>query len=199
MTLGIQIVIEKASFIEEFLPTLIATLVGGAISIWLALFLFKAENNRDNKIREADNNYQSNIRKLEIDKQWYLQVLVNPNLESIESFFKLVNDITIETFEQLILAKNGSVKEFNELKAFRRVKFKNELRKFEYSFIILIQTNSPQVSTDLMEWIRSFDDIISTFEDQIIQTDNIDRDQLIMRLSSSKAEFFKTLSKPLKE
>jgi hypothetical protein len=194
----LHIIAEKASFWEELFPTLVGTILGGGISVWLAVFLFRQENKRDNLIREQENSSQTELRKSEIDRQWYINVLVNPNLSRIEEFFDMINGITQETAEQLYSAKNGMVKEYNELKALRRTLFKNEIRRFEYSFIKLIQTNSPKVSEDLMEWLRSFDDIISNFEDQIFNTEQLEKDQLLQRLSSSKAEFYKILSKPLK-
>jgi hypothetical protein len=194
----IHIIAEKASFLEELLPTLVGTILGGGISVGLAVYLFREENKRDNLIREQENSSQSELRKSEIDRQWYMNVLVNPNLNRIEDFFEIINGITQETAEQLNAAKNGMVREYHELKAIRRTLFKNEIRRFEYSLIKLIQTNSSKVSEDLMEWLRSFDDIISNFEDQIFNTEQLDMEQLLQRLSSSKAEFYKILSRPLK-
>ncbi len=198
MCIYFHIVVENASFFEELLPTLVGTIFGGGISVGLAVYLFRAENKRDSLIREEENFTQSELRKLESDRQWYMNIMVNPNLSRIEDFFEKINVITVDTTDLLTSAKNGSVKEYKELKAMRRTLFKNELRKFEYSFIKLIQTNSPKVSEDLMEWLRSFDDIISNFEDQIFNMEQHDQDQLIQRLSSSKAEFYKILSLPLK-
>jgi hypothetical protein len=59
----IHIIAEKASFLEELLPTLVGTILGGGISVGLAVYLFREENKRDNLIREQENSSQSELRK----------------------------------------------------------------------------------------------------------------------------------------
>jgi hypothetical protein len=191
-------VINDPSLLEELLPTLIGTFLGGGISVGLAVYLFRRENDRESLSQVSQESSLLEAKRKEIERSWYLNVLINPNLSRIEGFFDNSKVTTIVTLSQLLKAKQGSVEEYNSLKAERRIIFKDEVRQFEYDFIKLIQSNSKGVSDSLMEWLRGFDDIISNYFDQVINSEVIDDDDLLQRLSVSKAEFYRIINQPLK-
>ena len=194
----VHTVVEQATFWDEFAPTLAGTLLGGGISVAVAVFIFRAEKNKESEARLRQERLNATSKKKEIDRSWYLNVLVNPNLERIEGFFSNVRELVVETVTELTKAKDGSINDYNQLKAIRTKLFKDELRKFEYDFIKLIQSNSTEISEKMMEWSRSFDDIVSNYVDTIVHSDSINDDDVLKRLSAAKSEFYKILNEPLK-
>ena len=183
----------EPSFIMKVLPTL----VGGGISAFLAVALFMAGKKKDSKLRKEEAETISAIRKAEINRSWYLNVLVNPNLVKVEDFFKDVRILTCSTVDILIEKKKGSIPNYKLAKAAEIVKFKEQLNQFDLDFLELIKSNNQNIFQELLEWQLELEDMVLNYYDNVFEAEEIDPSDLKKSLSEMKSRFFKILNRPI--
>ena len=139
----------------------------------------------------------STMKLREIKRNWYLKVIIDPNIKKLEDFYLDVFStlkVSISTLVQLKSTRN-----FNEYivdKSLEMGKFQTLKRKFELDFIALIQTNYPEISNELENLLRDLEDKVTSYLDRQDLVDS-HYDNLEISVSSTKYELLKILYKPL--
>lgn len=96
----------------------------GAIAVFVSLII---------------NNYiSSRFRKRDVQRNWYLKVLIEPNIKNIDKFYEDISLRFNESITSLDKNKNVPLKKILKLKVFEIGAFQELKRKFENSFIRLI-------------------------------------------------------------
>jgi len=113
----------------------------------------------------------SRIRRREIKGNWYQKVIIDPNIEKINSFYKnanvmvkrsiaiLVTQKTVIPLDQYEVIKSAQMGDFQELK-----------RKFELDFVSLIATTYPEVAGKIEDNLSILNDRITVcYDDRNLQ------------------------------
>ena len=96
----------------------------GAIAVFVSLII---------------NNYiSSRFRKRDVQRNWYLKVLIEPNIKNIDKFYEDISLRFNESVISLEKSKNSPLNKILKLKVFEIGAFQELKRKFENSFIRLI-------------------------------------------------------------
>ena len=168
----------EPSLWQKILPTLIGPSI--------VLFLFIVGRFLD-----------STIRLREVKRNWYLKVIIDPNISKLEEFYTNVLSTVRASISILVPLKSS--KNFSEYlteKSLEIGKFQVIKRKFEIEFIALIQTNYPEISNELESLLRDLEDKITACLDKQ-DLDESHYSTLEIELSSTKYELLKILYKPL--
>lgn len=190
---------EEYSVFNEFITNAGSTLFGGLISLFIAILVFRFEKKKDKEFRENDSLQTLEAKRKEIDRQWYLNVIVNPNLELVNSFFEETKLMCVESTRLLDSLNGSKINDYKTTKAIRIKLFKDKLRTFEYDFIYIVKSYSNNLSEQLMDSNRELEDQVLNFIDNIINVEGkVDDEQLIQKISTSKAKFYYYLNMPIK-
>lgn len=167
----------EASLFDKILPTIVAS------SIVVLLFILG---------RRLDNS----IRYEEVKRNWYLKVVIDPNISKVEEFYKyilasinssisiLVDLKSTESFDNYLLDKTKEIGKFQTIK-----------RRFELEFIALVKTNYPEVSIEIEEILRNLEDKVTTcLDNDHLSTEHFSK--LESELSSTKYDLYRILYKP---
>lgn len=168
----------ESDLVQKILPTIVGS------SIVVLLFIIGRLLDSTMKLRE-------------IKRNWYLKVIIDPNIKKLEDFYLDVFstlEVSISTLVQLRSTRN-----FNDYivdKSLEMGKFQTLKRKFEIDFIALIQTNYPEISNELENLLRDLEDKVTSCLDRQDLVDS-HYDNLEISVSSTKYELLKILYKPL--
>jgi len=178
MIVNCQISSQIDPIYEKVLPTL--------ISVGVVVFIFIIGRFFDSRIRNKE-------RK----RNWYLKVIIEPNVQKVEIF---VNDIyasVSNSIEKLVNNKSKiSYNEYITLKSIEFGKFQKIKRKFELDFILLIQSNYPKIANDLSILLLELEDTTTNILDsKNLNTD--DFDLIEENIKKYKSKFWSLLYKPL--
>ena len=118
----------------------------GAIAVFVSLII---------------NNYiSSRFRKRDVQRNWYLKVLIEPNIKNIDKFY--------EAITSLEKSKNDPLNEILKLKIFKIGSFQELKRKFENSFIRLIALSYKKYPNSFFEEV-----IKAIFDEDRVEEKNI--------------------------
>lgn len=138
----------------------------------------------------------SYIKSLEIRRNWYQKVIIDPNIQKVNTFYVNILSQSKESIIVINKSKNELIhKDFITKKTTELSKIKRIIRNFEFEFILMVQTNYPEIADDLSEHIRGIEDYITNFIDRI--DDNNDYITLEKEINSKKYTIFNILYKPL--
>ncbi len=140
----------------------------------------------------------SSIRAREIERNWYLKVLIEPNLENISSYYN--NNELLYQKSSVLLEENLltlSHPEYLRVKAQQSGGFQTAKRKFEIDVIDPIRVLYPSVALTLTETLLNLEDKFTKYldsesivEDKIVQFNKFN--------SANRAEFLSVLYQPIK-
>ena len=109
----------------------------GAIAVFVSLII---------------NNYvSSRFRKRDVQRNWYLKVLIEPNIKNIDEFYKDINLKFNESITSLDKNKNIASNKVLKLKISKIGAFQVLKRKFENSFIRLIALSYKKYPSSFLE------------------------------------------------
>jgi hypothetical protein len=143
----------QESIIQKILPTSISGLI-----VLFVFFLGRF--------------FDSRRRLKEIRSQWYLSIIILPNLPRIESFIKAlcihintsVNDLrnvdVATSPEDYLIRKSVKIGEFQTIK-----------REFELDFVYLVGMHYPEIAEDLSQQFQDIEDNVTKTFDQSGSTD----------------------------
>jgi len=166
------------SFLDKILPTMISTIVVVLIFIFGRYLDIK-------------------IRRKEINRNWYLKIIIEPNIQIVHSFLDSIFSSVKDSMEILISAK--AVKTYEEylgIKSKEIGKFQNIKRKFELDFISLIQITFPCIADELGEFLRTLEDETTLILDKE-DLKEADLDLIENNIINFKSSLFYLLYKPL--
>ncbi|MEP1152580.1 MAG: hypothetical protein ABJH08_12710 [Balneola sp.] len=136
-------------------------------------------------------------QKKDSERNWYLNVIVQPNLEELKSFFKNYKRVTIESFKYLYSftpEKNNKVFLNIKSKEFDRIK---DLRRGEIeTFLLLINSFDVDLYSSLSTVIRDMEDWIIKKADEELDIEEVLYD-FEDEYSFIVNEFMKHLYKPI--
>lgn len=169
--------VNESSFIFSFMPTILSGIV------LIALFL-------------AGRYIDMKIKKQAIRGEWYLNVIINPNIFKLEEFYKEIAISTAESIESLITNSEISHDKFLGLISEELGNFQKKKRTFEMEFLALIKTNYPLINEELDKLMRDLEDEIALIYDkkELNRSDKSTIEQLIY---DAKYKLLKVLFKPL--
>jgi hypothetical protein len=138
------------------------------------------------------------IRKKEIERNWYLKILIEPTLDKISAFYKSASEQYRDSFERLqnSIGKSKTVTEYLDDVALEIGKFQTLKREFESDVVFPIQMMYSEVGTQLTNLLLDFED----FHNESFSTSTfteIERKDVIDRLNLNRSLFLKTLYDPL--
>jgi hypothetical protein len=136
------------------------------------------------------------IKSKEIRRNWYQKVIIDPNISKVDQFYK---DVLIQANQSIqYLVANVTLPHNDYLTAKRNEmeKFKVIKRSFEFEFILMVQTNYPEIASHLSEHLRGIEDCVTTCLDK----NNLaltDFDELEISVISQKHCIYGILYTPL--
>jgi hypothetical protein len=139
----------------------------------------------------------SKVRLREIRRNWYMKVIIDPNIEKLELFYENIQDTIKKSIEGLVPKQTVvTMAEYLVLKSTEMGTFQNLKRKFETQFISLVQTNYPEISNELEDLLRDLEDQITSYLDRSnLALTHLDEIESI--ISGNHYSLIKILYKPL--
>lgn len=98
------------------------------------------------------------LRKKEVERNWYLKVLVEPGIQRISEFYRTSTENYQQSAELLDSNKGQSHEEYNKLKSKEFGKFQALKRDLEIEVIYPIQIRYPDVGKQITEQLRNLED-----------------------------------------
>lgn len=109
----------------------------GAIAVFVSLII---------------NNYvSSRFRKRDVQRNWYLKVLIEPNIKNIDKFYEDISLKFNESINSFEKSKNTTPNKILKLKISEIGAFQELKRKFENSFIRLIALSYKKYPSSFLE------------------------------------------------
>jgi len=126
-------------------------------------------------------------------KNWYLNVLVQPNVKKIHGFYEQSIFILKTDIEELKTAESTVAhNEYIALSITKQRDFKSRKREFEFNFINLLRSSSGKISKNCTDKVNELDDLISkTILSQNIN--EIEFEDIERKISLNKVEFLNVL------
>lgn len=135
------------SMAEKILPVVIST------SIVIALFV----------IGRLLDGY---IKSKEIRRNWYQKVIIDPNILKVDKFYTDVLEQSKNSIQFLVASVSLPHRDYLAAKTTEMEKFKMIKRTFEFEFILMVQTNYPEIASELSEHLRSIEDYVTVCLDK---------------------------------
>jgi hypothetical protein len=129
-------------------------------------------------------------RAREARRNWYLKVIIEPNIDKVNSFYQ-------EVMLYVLASMDNLHQQILELKSKEIGKFQTLKRTFEHEVIYLVKSNFPETSERLTELLRDFEDDITGLidtEESILTADK----KIETVVFTSKHDLFKALYEPLR-
>ncbi|APY08445.1 hypothetical protein BWZ20_09115 [Winogradskyella sp. J14-2] len=140
----------------------------------------------------AFNNYQMyHDRK----KSWYIEIIVNSNLEKIEKFFKSIFNEFKESRKQLLSDYKEITKEYLENKAKKEKSLHKLKNSFHFEILPLFKSYDINLAKKLEDELMKFQDV---YTENIGIENKSDTEKIIRELRESKRSFYDTLYSPIK-
>ena len=138
-----------------------------------------------------------NLRKKEIERNWYLKVLIEPAIPKISEFYKQ----TIESYKSSALLLNSNStsphNDYISLKSQEFGKFQLLKRELEAEVVFPIQMRYPKVGGELTTSLLNIEDeFTSSLDRQLFSETNIKDFQI--KLANNRASFLTQLYSPLR-
>lgn len=109
----------------------------------------------------------SQLRLREIRRNWYLKVIIEPNIDKLEKFYQEVQEALKKSVEDLVtLQTTLPMTKYLAQKSIEMGKFQVLKRNFEIQFISLVQTNYEEISLELTSLLRKLEDQITSCLDR---------------------------------
>lgn len=164
---------------EKILPTV--------ISGTIAIFLFFIGRLLDTFLKSKEQK-----------RNWYLKVIIDPNIEKLNTFFSSSLIQFKSTLEELKNKSNISHNDYLTLKTEEFGKFSSLKRDFEFEFVNLIGINYSEIEQEIICLINNLDDNYKTSLDNI---DNNTYEEILKKfekkLYKCKTDLIAMLYKPL--
>lgn len=164
------------------------------------------------------NNFVSSIfRKRDVQRNWYLKVLIEPNIKLINEFYEKVGIEYRKSIDVLSKSKNIESTQLTRIKSTQIGKFQKVKRAFENNFIRLITLSygntqlsfgdelkkvildleeEKNLSEELTNIILDLEDFYTELLDYSSDDDTIERFE--NKLTVNKANLIKVLFRPLR-
>lgn len=169
----------NTSLWEKILPTI--------ISGTIAIFLFFIGRLLDTFLKSKEQK-----------RNWYLKVIIDPNIEKLNNFFSSSLIQFKSTLEELKNKSNIGHNDYLTLKTEEFGKFSSLKRDFEFEFINLIGINYSEIEQEIICLINNLDDNYKTSLDNI---DNNTSEEILKKfekqLYKCKTDLIAMLYKPL--
>lgn len=136
------------------------------------------------------------LRGKEAERNWYLKVLIEPNIEKISDFYKQVIEQYSESISVLYESTNIPHAEYNSLKAKEFGKFQTKKRELELDVVFPIQIQYPSLGNDLTQILLDLEDkYTNALDKEPISKDGAK--EYHHDIASNKATLLQLLYKPL--
>lgn len=142
---------------------------------------------------DFDKNFNNSIELAK--KNWYLNVLVQPNVKTINDFYATTIDEFLKVCKEFkVLETTLSHKDFVKLGVEKSREFKSRKRDLEFNFINLIRSSSNIIASQITGKINELDDLISK---QLIDSkiSNVDEEEFERKINLNKVELLTVLFK----
>ncbi len=136
------------------------------------------------------------IKRQEIKRNWYQKIIIDPNIAKVDLFYKDIILQSKESIDFLIQNKSTPHDKYLTDKMKEIEKFKVIKRKFEFEFISMVQTNYPEIASDLSAHLRNIEDDITTLLDKSSLVE-LDKEVLERNIISQKHFIYQILYLPL--
>lgn len=165
---------QPESLFSKILPTLISVLVVVLIFI-------------------IGRYFDSKIRSKEIKRNWFLNIIVIPNIKTVDCFINEILNSTNKSYQTLVAAKNSNTfNDYISIKSKEFGTFQKIKRVFEFDFLSLVQSGSDGISILLSIKLNKLEDDIMNILDkenfEISDMTNIEK-----KIKSFKSEFYSIL------
>lgn len=169
---------------NSWLNTILPATISGFIVI--ALFL-------------VGRRYDAKLRLKSIQREWYMSVIILPNLKKVEDFPKFICTELKESIGILSSSKDStSHNKYIELKSIEIGKFQSIKREFEFDFIQLVRTHYHDNAIALNELLGDLEDVIT----KLLDDDNIQDSSyhtLENKIKQFKVDLFGILYQPIQD
>jgi hypothetical protein len=136
------------------------------------------------------------IKSKEIRRNWYQKVIIDPNISKVDKFYKDVLEQSRISIQFLITNVSLPHNDYLIAKTKEMEKFKIIKRAFEFEFILMVQTNYPEIASKLSEHLRGIEDCVTVCLDKNTLT-TADYDELEERVISQKYYIYGILYTPM--
>lgn len=167
---------EKSASLKDWLPLI-------SVVLTLGIFIY-------------DRLLAVRIRRVEVERNWYLKVLIEPNLDKISQFYISIEKIFNEAVETLNASKEIPHKEYTIAKRQQNEKFIDEKRSLQASLIFPLQPRYPLLSSKIDElFIDLYDEFTGRLDKEAF-TDE-DSKEFYVKTQSNKSKLLNLLYLPL--
>lgn len=126
-------------------------------------------------------------------KNWYLTIIIQPNISKLYSFYKKVLTSTKSSINRLQKVVTDDEQRLVEV-ASDISKFQKLKREFEFEFISLVNSNYPETAEGLTNILQELEDYCTTYIDSFESPQEIIFERTI---EESKSKLIQELFKPL--
>lgn len=137
------------------------------------------------------------LRRKEIERNWYLKVLIEPGISKISDFYKKSFEFYSSSANLLKASSTLSHADYNVLKAQEFSKFQSLKRELEAEVIFPIQIRYPDVGKNLTELLLNIEDTFTSSLDREEFSEEKIKDFQIY-IARNRAELLTCLYFPLK-
>ena len=136
------------------------------------------------------------IRQREIARNWYLKILIEPNLDLINAFYTSAYANLEAAVNELIASRNLGHTQFLALVTAKTGLFLADKRRFEFDFIYLVGSYNSTVALELNASLRLLEDIVN---ETLGATDHTSLDMTTIknRIHTARAGFYSAIYKPI--
>jgi hypothetical protein len=136
------------------------------------------------------------IKSKETRRNWYQKVIIDPNISKVDKFYKDILDQSKSSIYFLIDNVSLPHNDYLAAKTNEIEKFKIIKRAFEFEFILMVQTNYPEIADKLSEHLRGIEDCVTVCLDKN-QLAHADFDELEENAISQKYRIYGILYIPM--
>lgn len=170
----------------------------GIVSPMVLIILFGFERYYSSQQKRKDIKLSDDKNQKDVERTWYLEVLVRPIIGILSSFYRNTSDAFEEQVEELELLRKEDtpVNNYNTEIAKMCGKFAGEKRKIELEVIAPINALYPIVGEELTECLHELEDLYTTGLDS--KNSQLAIDQFKNSLPTNKTILLRHLYTPLK-
>jgi hypothetical protein len=132
------------------------------------------------------------LRKKDKNKEWYLDVLIKPNIIYLNQFFDKISLQLTLSKEKLCSNTTLQHAAYTQLVSTEILILQNLKREFEFAFIYLISSYNPEIANDLTDIVRDIEDIFTNALSKN-EINDLDLDDVQTNIYLKKSIFLKKL------
>ena len=158
---------------------------------WFTYRYFIKQHNQSRV--DFENNFNNTIEIAK--KNWYLNVIVQPNVKEINEFYEnLIVDFKNNKEELTLASTKLSHKDYLNIVTAKQREFKLKKRLLEFKVINLVRSSSNSIATNLTGTINRLDDFMS---EKLIDTkiSDIEIEKIEKSINQNKVDFMTFLFK----